>query len=293
MRDGLYETMGGHFFVCRGEEKTKLCDTKEKALKLETCGSAINLPYQFKWIAPIYPSNGIWKNPMGRYLAHKNGKITNGNKDIDWVIHLANKEKFTLSASNYPNTSIEYISELPTSRVKSLSGKFILTLDPPEGDFDIYVRRFGFYEEVTVEDVMRFAREKHPCWESWLLEKGIPFEEEEKIVIRDRIVKVFDDVCWEWWLEKNGIPFEEEIMVGDIVKVTQDGKLYTTYRELADILGAKRYKCVDGTREIQGKLGRVVNIGKHPDFSDAKPVALVDILSEEILIGVDGLSKIS
>jgi len=265
MKDGLYETMGGHFFVCRGEEKTKLCDTKEKALKLETCGSAINLPYQFKWIAPIYPSNGIWKNPIvGQYFACKNGKITDGRNSAVEVTHLVSQGVFTLGASSDPDTPLEYISELPTSRVKSISGKFILTLDPPKGDFDIYVRRFGFYEEVTVEDVIKFARENHPCWELWLTENGISSDEEK-----------------------------EEIVVGDIVKVTQDGKLYTTYRELADMLAAKRYKCVDDTREIQGKLGRVVNIGKHPDFSDAKPVALVDILSEEILIGVDGLSKIS
>jgi len=264
MRDGLYETGNGRFFVCKDGVSTGQSRTKEGALDLKPDWPSCIQMGESKWIAPLYPANGIWKHTTKeQYFACKNERITDGGLSIDNITALVNQGKFVIEVSDTPDLpNLEYISRLPTSRIKFLSGEFIRTLDPPKVDFDVYVKNFGFFNEVSVESVVRFARENYPCWEAWLLENGIPFE-------------------------------EAEIQIGDIVKVTQEGKRYSTYRELADRLGAKRYICSDDAEEVQGKLGRVINIGEHPEFKDAKPVALVDIISEEILIGVDGLRKVS
>ena len=150
-----------------------------------------------------------------------------------------------------------------TSRVKVLTGEYILTLDPPKHDFDIYVKQFGFFNEVYVEEVIKFSRENHPCWESWLLRHGIPFKE------------------------------EEEIKVGDIVEVVDDGKRYSSYDKMAERFGAKRYIINNycGIGVLNGRKGRVIAIGIHLNTPQIT-IALVDIISEEILIGIEGLRRI-
>ena len=265
MKNGLYETENGCFFVCKDEETTALRGIKGEALGAVTGGAPSPFQRESRWIAPLYPANGIWRNkPRNIYFACKNEMLTEGSTSMETIISLINGGKYTIKenwSGSASSVHLEYISELPTSRIKYLSGKFILTLNPPKSDFDVYVKNFGFFNEVPVESVVMFARENHPCWESWLLKNGIPFK-------------------------------EEKIQIGDIVEVTREGKEYATYRELADMLGAKRYKYGESGLK-NGTRGRVINIGKHQDFKDAKPVALVDIISEEILIGVDGLRKVS
>jgi len=164
-----------------------------------------------------------------------------------------------------------------TSRVKVLTGEYILTLDPPKHSFDIYVKHFGFFNEVYVEDVIKFARENYPYWESWLLKHGIPFK-------------------------------EEEIKVGDIVEVVDITEQQYEHNFNAKRMGAKRYvkekskaKTGDIGRVVAvdssillvpetDETGRVVAIGQHQHIK--RTVVLVDLMSEEILIGIKGLRRI-
>jgi hypothetical protein len=260
MKDGLYEGVNGfegYFFACKNNENTIWYPSKSGAIN----ALAVNVgapteakQKNAKWIAPLYPADGIWKIDE-RFFAIRGNKTTASFESEGGAIDAINRGDFSnkLGSRKAP---FEYISTLPTSRVKLISGEYILTLDPPKSDFDVYVKRFGFYNEVYVEDVIRFARENHPCWEPWLL--------------------------------KHGIPFEEEIGVGDIVEVVDDGKRYPSYAVLAEILGAKRFIINDHHKigEDNGKKGRVVAI-------EEEKIALVDIISEEILVGVEGLRRLA
>ena len=264
MKDGLYEIKDHDsffnvvtgYFVCRNNETTAIMPTKKEALSKILEGEPIQRQIsKGKWIAPLYPANGVWKNNI-TYFAHRDGKITAGYPSEAQVISDANKGLFSNSACEKPSVGIEYISPIPTSRVKLLTGEHILTMNPPKKDFDIYVRNFGYYNEVSVEEVVRFARENHPCWEGWLKERGIPFE--------------------------------DEISIGDIVEVVKEREVLRLYDSLAEQLGARRF-CYDSKLCFYEKVGRVIAIGSTGHGTNA---ALVDVLDEEILVELKGLRKI-
>ena len=277
MKDGLYEVKDHDsffnvvtgYFVCRNNETTATMPTKRGALEKTVEGSAIPKQEYGKWIAPLYPADGVWKNES-IYFACKDGMCTEGSYTESDVIRMASKNEFPYKSIilgpdsywQYANVS-EYISPLPTSRGKLLTGEYILTMNPPKKDFDVYVKNFGFYNEVSVEEVVRFARENHPCWERWLKERGIPFE--------------------------------EEIKVGDIVEVVDPWK-ESGDPTLANMLGAtgSRYKSWrtvtmamygDNRHPLENKRGRVIGIGDG--------YALIDTIDEEVLVGIDGLRRVS
>jgi len=260
MKDGLYEgtyNHKGYFFVCKNNKTTIWARSKGVALNAPVAGAPTVAQQQTaKWISYIYPSDGIWKNKWC-FFALKGNKFTGAFDSVEGVNGAVNKGLFPyLLTQKNTNDIFEYVSPLPASRVKLISGEYILTLEPPKSDFDIYVKQFGFFNEVYVEDVIRFARENYPCWESWLLKHGIPFK-------------------------------EEEIGVGDIVEVVDDGKRYPSGAILAKELGAKRFVVNNHHKigEDNGKKGRVIAIG-------AEKIALVDVISEEILVGIKGLRRI-
>lgn len=97
---------------------------------------------------------------------------------------------------------------------------------------------------------------------------------------------------WLPFLEQHGfIRIEnEEIQVGDIVAVVDNGRGYSSYKKLADKLGAKRFRSTLSFTINNGQRGRVVAMGQH--LQEEKTVALVDIISEEILIDIRGLKKV-
>lgn len=79
------------------------------------------------------------------------------------------------------------------------------------------------------------------------------------------------------------------IKVGNKVKIISAGETYTGYSMMAKLMKAVNWKrnC-DAKR---GDEGIVKAIRNHEDRSDR--LALVDIDSEEFIIGIDGLQKIS
>ena len=79
--------------------------------------------------------------------------------------------------------------------------------------------------------------------------------------------------------------------IGDKVTITDGGRIYTTYEEMAEKMNLKKWERNPNfnSKSCNGKTGIIVSIQTH--FSDNNILAGVDLGEEEIIINVIGLEQ--
>ena len=155
-------------------------------------------------------------------------------------------------------------------QLKTITGEAIyLAQEHPNcGEFKVafsqYVDNYRFYTPWKLENIAEVL-DNHPSWLKFLLDHEFMRSEEDLN--------------------------PKNIKVTDVVTITDAGHMYTTYTKLAEELDAVRY--VTGSKQVsvyKGQRGRVVAVREHDRMANAC-IALVDIMDEEILIDVRGLTQ--
>jgi len=81
---------------------------------------------------------------------------------------------------------------------------------------------------------------------------------------------------------------ETKLKIGDKVKITNGGNIYSTYEEMVDIMGLTKWMNNYGENDMTGVI---VSIKNHTEFHAI--LAGVDLGNHEIIINIEGLELIS
>jgi hypothetical protein len=82
---------------------------------------------------------------------------------------------------------------------------------------------------------------------------------------------------------------ETKLKIGDKVRITDDGSIYSTYEEMADIMGLTKWKSSYG---VNGMTGVIVSIKEHTTHYN-KILVGVDLGECEIIINLKGLELLN
>jgi len=84
---------------------------------------------------------------------------------------------------------------------------------------------------------------------------------------------------------------ETKLKIGDKVKIIDAGRIYSTYEEMANLMGLTKWASLyDATNDMTGVI---VSIKKHPSSYNDKMLAGLDLGENEIIIDLEGLELLS